>query len=223
MGGEVAAKVEIALQSGRVPDMANYFQARKAAKVFTEYRRLTIKYWEAQPDDHRSWMSHDSPAPENDESVAIRKQIIHLYPEADVCASWLGVDVTCPSFPAPAVGGPVLSVDLLYAVVDRDQGHSRIPKQRVLDFIDLCLARSIAAKKTLLRHQLINPIWWTIEIIAYILRIPFVILRKAGVPANVEESIWGHIIKILVFVTMILIALHYGLKLSAKDVLNWIK
>jgi len=46
--------------------MATYFQAAKAAKVFTEYKRLTQAYWQAQPEDGRGWMARGLPALESD-------------------------------------------------------------------------------------------------------------------------------------------------------------
>lgn len=204
--------------------MATYFQAAKAVKVFTEYRRLTQAYWQAQPPLGRdAWMNADLPAPENEESQQIREQIIALYPEASTSANRMAVPVTGQSFPPPTIGGPIIPINVLYGAFDRRQGYGLMPKQDVLDGINRCLAQAVAVKKTLFWHQLINPIWWVVEVIAYILRIPFMILRRAGVPAKVEESIWGHIVKIVVFIVIVLIGLHYGLNLSAKDVLNWVK
>jgi len=204
--------------------MATYFQARKAVKVFTEYKRLTVAYWEAQPQPgEHAWMAGNLPAPENEESQRIREQIIALYPEASTSANRMGVPVTGQSFPPPMLGGAVIPINVLYGAFDRKQGYGDMPKQDILDGIHRCLAQAIAVKKALFWRQLVNPVWYITEIIAYILRIPFLILRRAGVPTTVEESIWGHIVKILVFIAMILIGLHFGLNLSAKDVLNWIK
>lgn len=204
--------------------MATYFQAAKAVKVFTEYKRLALAYWEAQPRDNRGWMGRDLPRPENDESSRIREQIIHLYPEASASADEIGVNVIAQNFPPPNIGGgPVIPVNLLLGVVDQDQGYSHLSKQRVLDTVERFLAEATALKRRLLWRQLLNPIWWIIEIVAYVLRIPFLILQRAGVPKTVEESIWGHMVKVVVFVVMILIGLHYGLNLSAKDLLSWIK
>lgn len=117
----------------------------------------------------------------------------------------------------------MIRINLLYGAFDRKQGYGQLPQQDILDGINRCLAQAIAVKKHLFWRQLLNPVWWISEVIAYILRIPFMILRRAGVPANVEESIWGHIVKVGVFIAMILIGLHYGLNLTAKDLLGWIK
>jgi hypothetical protein len=204
--------------------MATYFQARKAVKVFTEYKRLTQAYWLVQPPpNEQAWMAPDMPAPENAASRAVREKIILLFPEANTLANRLGVGVMAHSYPAPAIGGPVVTVNVLYAAVDNNEGHQPLPEQRILDTIDRCLAQAITVKNDLFRHQLINPVWWFTEIVAYVLRIPFLILRRAGVPAKVEESIWGNIFKVLFFLLMVWLSLRYGFNLTAKDILNWIK
>ena len=163
------------------------------------------------------------PAPADAASMAMREQIICLFPEANTSANRLGVSVIAHSYPAPIVGGPVIPVNILYAAVDNNEGHTPIPKQRILDTIDRCLAQAVAVKKQLFKHQLINPVWWVTEIIAYVLRIPFLILRRAGVPAKVEESLWGNIFKVMFFIFMVWLSLRYGLNLTGKDILNWIK
>jgi hypothetical protein len=168
-------------------------------------------------------MSRDLPRQENANSFRIREQLVHLFTEADECAGQLGIPVMARSFPAPAVGGPVIPVNLLWAAFAPEQGHSPLPERDVLDAINRCVATAIAKKRRLFWIQLINPVWWFVEVVAYVLRLPFLILRRAGVPAGVEEGIWGHIVKVLVFLAMVLIGIHYGLNLSAKDVLNWIK
>ncbi|HEY4678795.1 MAG TPA: hypothetical protein VIJ01_16635 [Candidatus Angelobacter sp.] len=203
--------------------MATYFQASKALRVFQEFNRLCIAYWNARPEDTRSWMSSDAPAPQNAESMALREQLMRLLPEAYTSARQLGVPVTAQSFPAPMIGGPVVNVNLLYAAVDQDQGHGTVSLHLIMDKVNECLGKATNLKKQLLWRELLNPIWWIVEVIAYVLRIPFMILQRAGVPAKVEESIWGHIIKIGVFIAMVLIGFHYGLKLSPKDILSWLK
>jgi hypothetical protein len=203
--------------------MATYFQARKAVKVFTEYKRLTLAHWAARPKNTRTWMNADSAMPQNAQSRAVREQLMMLLPEAQTSARLLGVAVTATSYPAPMIGGPVLTVDLLYAAVDQYQGHSTISCDVIMDNIVKCLASAQATEKKQFYHQLVNPVWWLTEIIAYVLRIPFLILRRAGVPAKVEESVWGNIFKVAFLLLMIWLSLRYGFNLTAKDILNWIK
>jgi hypothetical protein len=203
--------------------MLTYFAARKTEEVFREYRARTIAYWRAKPEDNRTWESRDLPAPENRASILRRQQVMDLFPEADASADRLGISVMAYSYSMPGVGGPVLPVNLLYAVINDNQGHEPLSQQEILDTIDRCLATAKAARKRLFWTQLLNPIWWVTGVIAYVIRIPFVILRQAGLPASVEESVWGHITKAVFFVMLLLASLRWGLKLSAKDILQFVK
>lgn len=196
--------------------------ARKAEKIFAEYKMSVLAYWAAQPKGIRIGR-YDGPTPENQKSFLIREQIIHLYPEANACANALGLNVMAHSYPAPMIGGPVIPVNYLYAAVDPDQGHSRLAERDVLDTINRCLATATATRKKLFWTQLLNPVWWVTEIIAYVLRVPFVILRRAGLPASVEESVWGHVMKVAFFVALVLASLHWGLKLSPKSIMDFVK
>lgn len=203
--------------------MATYFQAGKAERVFERYRQLASDYWDAQPPDTRTWMSRDLPREENEASLALRSQLIELFPEANWCARDLRLSVMAESHPPAAVGGPVIPVNLFYAVVDRDKGYRSLSQQEVYDNIERCLAFATATKKRLFWRQLLNPIWWLTEVIAYVLRIPFMILRRAGVPASVEESIWGHVVKVAFFIVLVAISIYFGLDLSGRDILHAIR
>ncbi len=204
--------------------MLTYFTARKAEKVFTEYKALVVAYWKALESSPELKMRGRSlPRAENHDSATLREQIAHLFQEAEICARTLGLSVTAQSYPAPMVGGPVLPVNVLFAAIAPREGHSTIPRQTVLDTINRCLGMAARRRKELFWRQLVNPLWWATEIVAYILRLPFLILRKAGLPAVVEESIWGHVVKVAVFIALLLASLHWGLKLSAKNLLDFVK
>ena|ERR1019366_5097266 len=205
--------------------MATYFAARKAEGVFNRYKALVFAYWSAMPKDDRTWVGHldRNPALESTESLTLRRQVIRLFPEVDACVAELGISVTAHSYPAPAVGGPILPVNVLYAAVDPDQGHSTLPRRDVIDMLEHCIATATRLRKKLFWAQVLNPVWWVTEVVAYIIRIPFMVLRKAGLPASVEESIWGHVMKVAIFVLLVLASLHWGLKITAKDILQFIK
>jgi|SRR5581483_407190 len=199
----------------------NYFEAKKALKVLREYKDLTVRYWQAQPEDGRDrWMSRRSPHPENQDSFALREEINLLFPKANRYAQQLGVGVIAHSYPAPVVGGPVLPVNLFSCVIDRDQGHSRISKIKILDVID----QSIGTAQHKVDREfknVINPIWWLVAAFAYFVRIPFLVLRAAGLPASVEEGLWAHIVKgVITALLLLFLAVKFGLKPTMTDVLR---
>ena len=59
---------------------------------------------------------------------------------------------------------------------------------------------------------------WLIEIAAYIVRIPFLILRKAGLPASVEDNIVSQVAKVILTVALLLLVAYLGLEKYLGDV-----
>lgn len=203
--------------------MITYFGARRAERVLSQYKTLVLEYWDAQPPDDRDWMTRDCARPENEASLRIREQVIHLFPEANTCANRLGVAVIAHSYPAPAVGGPVIPLNILYGAVDQDEGHARMPRRQILDTIDRCLATATLLREKLFWTQILNPVWWVTEVVAYVIRVPFLILRRAGLPATVEESVWGHVVKVLILIALIVASVHWGINVSARDLIHLLK
>jgi hypothetical protein len=203
--------------------MTTYFTARKAEKVFADYKNTVLEYWKSKTEIVPMGRRRSVSSLENQQSFPLRERLIGMYPEARMYADMLGVCVSAQSYPAPMIGGPIVHVDFLYAAIDPDQGHARISERQVLDTINLCLATATATRKRRLWGQLLNPVWWIVATIGYLLRIPFLILRSAGLPPKVEESTWGHIMKVLFFAVLVLMSLHWGLKLSPENVLKFFK
>lgn len=211
-------------ESGRRRFVANYFIAAKAEKVFSEYKRLALEYWKAKPAVPADWwMTEGAPHPESKESNALRSKLLQLYPIANTFAKRLGIVVSGESYPAPAVGGPVVPINFLYAVIEPDQGHNYISEQAALDRIEVAISMAKALKEEWLWRQALNPVWYLIEVVAYVLRIPFLILRRAGIPERVEESVWGHAIKVIFFIILVVLSARFGFDLKANDILSFFK
>lgn len=200
-----------------------FFSAMLAVFRFRQFKVLALRYWNAQPPDDRDWYSSSSgaKAPESDESLILREKINLLIPSVTNDAERLGADIYYKSFPAPAVGGPVIPVNILQSVVDQDMGHAPLSKQTILDAINRCIGTAM----TLRRHafwRLILPWYWIIDVPATIARIPFLILRQAGLPPKVEENIISQVIKFLLIMSMIATASYFGVKVTFPDLLQLI-
>ena len=198
----------------------NYFEARRAERLFREYRKLALEYWNARPPDERDFFDTLSEkAPESLESVRLREQINLLYPEVNDLAMNLGVSVVFQSYPAPAIGGPVLPVNVLLSVVDQEMGHKPIETQMILDMIDRCIGTAKVVKRRSLKRLLI-PWYWLIDVPAIIVRFPFLILRNAGLPATVEESIVSQVIKAILVIVILAICAYFGIQIGVSDLLK---
>lgn len=110
-----------------------------------------------------------------------------LEPEVMLFANKIGVSVTGQSFPAPAVGGPVLPFNLLGHVIDQNIGHRSVSRQTVLDAIDRCIGGANAVKRRV-GYRLIKPWCWLVDVPALIVAWPFRVMHRAGVPDSIVES-----------------------------------
>lgn len=176
-----------------------YLEARRVEALFKEYRKLALDYWAAlipAPQSPHAWMAGPSGLhpTETDASREFRRKLTLSQPEALYWADRLGVGVTGQSFPAPAVGGPVIPFNLLACVIDQDIGHTRVPTAKVLDAIDTCIGAAAFEKRRLLA-RLVKPWCWVVDVPALIVGWPFHVMRKAGVPDKFVEGTSAKIIK----------------------------
>ena len=156
---------------------------------------------------------------ESGKSLALRQQINLLFPEVDVLAHELDVDVTWQSYPAPSVGGPIIPVNILLSVIDQNMGHGFLEETQVLDVIDRAIGTAETVKRRTFRRMM-NPLCWPIDVSAFVIRIPFLILRKAGLPASVEENVISQVLKVLIVIGALSIAAYLGLQEYVGKILN---
>jgi hypothetical protein len=173
-----------------------YFEARRMHQAFLRYRDLALRYWSARspvPRNENSWMlgQHAPVYRETESSASLRSEIAQLQPEILDYARRLGVAVTATSFPAPAVGGPVIPFNLLGSVTDEVVGHHAIDPQMVLDAIDRCVGAASYARQRL-GARLLKPWCWLVDVPALFVGWPFEVMRKAGVP---EKFVDGNLVQ----------------------------
>lgn len=201
----------------------NYIEARRAEKLFREYKAFAIAYWKAKPDDDRDYLEvHDREAPESDESRRLRERVNLLFPEVNHCAASLGIDVVVESYPAPAIGGPVIPVNLLLSVIDQEMGHGPVTRQRIMDQMNRCIGVAEATRRGQLR-RLFMPWYWFIDVPAFFVRLPFRILRAAGLPKNIEDHIAAHVVKAVLVGTLLLLGGFLGIRMTVPDLLTLFK
>jgi len=200
----------------------NYFSARRAEGLFREYRQLALAYWASLPDDtsRSSTRRKADSGDENVDPLVLREQINLRFPEVNKLAQELGgVGITVESYPAPAVGGPILPINVLLSVIDRNMGHGTIPKVNIVDVINRAIGSAAVVRKRKF-WRMIVPLYWPIDILAFAIRLPFVILRKAGIPAWVEENIVSQFVKIAVTVGIILLLAYLGFEEYTGDLIK---
>jgi hypothetical protein len=111
----------------------------------------------------------------------------------------------------------------LHCVIDQNIGHCSVPKADVVDAVDRCIGAAQTQQEQLFWKQALNPLYYLTVAAGFVLRIPFLILEQAGLPRDVEKSVWSNIFKILEFIALAWIGVHYGLKIDLSEVLKTLK
>lgn len=86
-----------------------------------------------------------------------------------------------------------------------------------------CIGMAQSMQEHLFWKQAVNPLYYVIMAAGFVLRIPFLILEQAGLPHEVEKSVWAQIFKVLEFVALAWVGLHYGLKVDSAELLKIVK
>lgn len=196
----------------------NYFRAWKAECLFQEYKELAFAYWSSLPPMINGQLQ--SRAPVSDQSRRLREKINFAFVVVSQLAHELGYGVVAQTY-APMGGAPPLPVNMLLAVIDPDMGHVVMGRGRVLDTINRLIGVARRERKRAF-WRMVNPFVWIVEIPAFCIRLPFLILRTAGLPKSVEKSVWSHVIKILLLLGVLALLTYLGYEKYAEGVLKWL-
>jgi hypothetical protein len=205
--------------------MIGYFEAAEILDAFNSFKELALQYWAARPPDTRDHQQvlHGVPHPETEESTQLREKIARELPRLTTMADKLQVSVHFVSAPPPMIGGPTVPLNVLHAVLNPHEGYRRIYRQEVLDVVHRCIGAAEHNKKQA-ASRLKRPWFWIIDLIAFVIRMPFLILRKAGLPATIEENVWAQGVKVVFLVIFLwVVTVGFGQKVSVSELLKFFK
>lgn len=201
----------------------NYFEAKRIYNLMVQFRPLSLEYWGKKPKDDRTWYDKDLRiAPESDESVLLREEINKLIPVVDTAAIEMGINTIMQSYPAPVVGGPVLDVHLFLSVITQDLGHGGISQQEVLDHLNRCVGLAEDEKRNAF-WRLVLPWYWLIDIPATVVRLPFAIMLKVGLPPSIEKTVIAQTFKVILIIALIAYASYKGIQIASFDLMKLLK
>lgn len=175
----------------------SFLAARRAARVLRDFRKAVIDYEVAHPENAEIVGGGSTRRPDTPESAAIRERLNRMLPEVQEIATTL------------EVGQPYLFA----AAIDPENGGRGHDRRLSVDAIDQC----IGATETVYRRErlrLCQPWWWLIYGASAIVRLPFLILRAAGLPPSVEENTAAHVLKGLATIGLLLLAAAFGVQVA---------
>jgi hypothetical protein len=120
------------------------------------------------------------------ECQSLRTQITMEVERAKRIADKLGMPTIVTSWPAPAIGGPVMRINVFDALLV-DYSYRNVTEQMIIDALNKTLAATIEAVQIERRH-LWNPFYWLLEVFKFIIRIPFMLIQLSGFNVDKVED-----------------------------------
>jgi len=124
-------------------------------------------------------------------------------------ANKLRIPTDVRSIPAPMVGGAIIPQNILMAAI-KDSSHGGIEKQLILDTMNMIEGACESRVETEWK-RLLNPLNWVKAILAFILRIPFMLIEATGFDVHkVEDHLFAKLFKVTEIILIIYILLRFG-------------
>jgi hypothetical protein len=153
-------------------------------------------------------------ANENDTAgyQAVRQRLAVGMSRAVRVGHQLGIPTDLQSYPAPAIGGPIIPVNVFEATLNDPSHGSGLDKQLIIDTLNRTLGEADEKVRDERRHAL-NPAWWLWSLASFILRIPFILISATGLRvAKFEAGAGGIILKVVEAVAIAYVLVKLGLQ-----------
>lgn len=146
--------------------------------------------------------------------LKLREWVAMEVSRASHIARLRGAPIDIQSIPPRSVGGVILPINIFYTIL-QDTSYGGVSNQMILDAINLTIG---GCTKKVRRDfwRLINPFYWIKELIKFILRIPFLVIKTTGFDVSkIEDHLFGRLFKLLELGVLIYILIRLGLKIEA--------
>lgn len=209
----------------------SYWKAKKDLEFMRQYRETIGEFLAAQKeiDSVVKQSSYPGYMMRQDEGMRImkateatrnrmmelRKQVAKDTSRASRIAVKNGVAIIMTSYPAPAVGGPVIRFNLFEAIL-HDPSHGAmigegVKPLQIFDKINAAISKCEERVETEWNH-LINPFYWIKALCIFILRLPVKLIELAGFNVEkFEEHFWGKFFQLIWMLIVIGVLLALGI------------
>ena len=179
----------------RIPIWVNL----KRIKLLKGFRSLIIEYFNnIEPISYLEIR-------ENKKALMVRTQINYIIDEVHQVILLAGVTTFISYSPPPAFGGISDNIDLILNIFELYK--LQISPNMLIDLVNRAIGIYERDKIRSIFGTL-NPLYWLLLILDYIMSIPFYILGKVGFNQDkLEQSFWGKLIKGLLYLITVFAAL----------------
>lgn len=185
-----------------------YFGTKKDLEVVETFLPIVKEYWDVEDSiSDRSVRNNEKLQSRYQE---LRETIARKIPNIIHISRRAGIPDVLQSYPPPAVGGPIIQVNI-YGSILQDDSHGGISNQRKLDTINELIGQ-LEAKIEFQFKKIVNPFYWLGLLIEKVLRIPFWLLSKTGFEiSKIEDHFLAKIFKLIEIVALLYISLRLGI------------
>jgi len=202
----------------------SYFQAKSDLKFIIDFHQSVVELWRIEKEvtenidfsNYRSKRDYQTAlqaeASKKNGYQEVRRQVAKCVLRAERIASCLRVPIIFESYPAPAVGGPIIEQKVFSAIL-KDMSHGGlIDKQSIYDILNQTIGEC-EARMSVEKRRLINPLYWFKELIVAIIRIPFMLIEASGFDVGkVEDHLIGRFFKLLEIGLILYFLLRLGIE-----------
>ena len=194
-----------------------YFHAKRNLEEAISFSESVNSFWELEDLRYEKQRQRNQWKDEDEkEYQVLRAEIARKTPRIARLARSNGVHADLQSYPAPAVGGPVIPVNLFYAILN-DDSHGGVDRQRIVDTINELVGQLDDRKKREFSAA-INPFHWLGVLIELLLSLPFWLISKTGFDVSkIEDNLWGKLFKIVEVAALGYLAIKYGLPIGGAS------
>lgn len=199
-----------------------YFEAKSDLQFIREYITEVTQLWRledaasGQANTAYLWTPRErkqaiqAAAAQSGDYRTVREAVARGQLRAMRLARRHGIPCDFQSFPAPAVGGPILPVNLFQAILF-DPSHGGISRQVIYDAL-IQLEGAAEQNVALERRRLINPVYWLKELLIFTIRIPFLLIEASGFDVGkVEDHFLAKAFKLIEIAAIVYVLYRLGL------------
>ena len=182
----------------------NYIEARHAHEFAERYREDARQYremWLARQPN----VSYRREAATTDDEAALATSLNERNTRMKYLCSVMGVAINYGYGSRTMMAG--VTGNFVDEFTDADHG----PTENAVAALDKCCG-ALREERRRSKVRLLSPWHLAVDVLGIVVRLPFLVLRAAGMPAETERSAWASYVKIAEVAFLCLIATAFGVK-----------
>ena len=200
-----------------------YFTTKSDIEFLKDFKQKVRKLWDLEGEVRKTFKpsamisGHEyreavlDGATSSEEGKKLREELAKAIPRAVEIAYKNHVAIRLQSYPAPAVGGAVIRLNMFSAIL-QDTSYGGVEHKWIEDKINESIGCTERRLKVEL-FNLFNPFYWLYGVLVFVVRIPFHIVSISGFNVSkVEDHFLGKLFKLIGMGIIIYVLVKLGIE-----------